>query len=672
MGPFVCSDCGQRHEAVERSYRAGGGAEAPTKCRACGEGPLLDVRDPEVVKRLRADDDERRRKRLPLRFPYLEEAAAPPPASVAAILDRARQRRKKQVRTAAIGGVAAAVVLVAGAKGFAAWQKRGRDGAWRGFATCVVGAPLGSGETPEARVRRIELARGAVADSATPGGEWPARCMGYADALYERLSAHDETADLRARMGRQLACAPELGSDARACKLGDLRTQVEGLWEAAGKAGLPVGAPLAEGVPAAPEPVPPLVDAKAFGVLGDDDAPIVDYDRLAGGAVRLLLHVGRDRLRVCDVPATGAASCRDVGEDAPGVPSLVRGQGEPVIAGVVQKTIRAAERRAFRVGAGQTTPVRFGRAGYLLDGFDVERPGDTDALEHRLLRVEGGVEVRSEELKLPAEASAPFVIGDRLGYVTSGDRGQSVVVWRKLSRTEPSEATGGKPPPMAGDADAGADVPFVHAPRVCTVDPTASVALFRASYAEELPAMTFLAVGAEPKTVRLAAGTPVPQASKPSDDGDDAIDAPLASSMAAYETFVCTKDAAALTWRVERRADQGGPVVNHLRCTPAGCTREEITPKNLTAQTFWVATDLGGKVLLVWRGRMGELRMRLAVPAELAEARDVIVMDSPDRGGPDTGDLGVAVHGDTAFLFFRGNGRNALRIRADGTFDAVR
>lgn len=62
--PFVCMDCARRHFEPVGFYRVA--ARAPGDCAACGEGPLVDIRDPGVIEGLRARDEqwhvERRRR----------------------------------------------------------------------------------------------------------------------------------------------------------------------------------------------------------------------------------------------------------------------------------------------------------------------------------------------------------------------------------------------------------------------------------------------------------------------------------------------------------------------------------------------------------------------------------------------------------------------------------
>jgi hypothetical protein len=57
VAPLVCMDCGQRHYEQVGSYRAG--AHEARDCATCGEGPLLDIREPGVIEALRERDQKR-------------------------------------------------------------------------------------------------------------------------------------------------------------------------------------------------------------------------------------------------------------------------------------------------------------------------------------------------------------------------------------------------------------------------------------------------------------------------------------------------------------------------------------------------------------------------------------------------------------------------------------
>lgn len=130
----------------------------------------------------------------------------------------------------------------------------------------------------------------------------------------------------------------------------------------------------------------------------------------------------------------------------------------------------------------------------------------------------------------------------------------------------------------------------------------------------------------------------------------------------------CSGDAVTRTW-IEELGDDTS--VHQVRCTSASCVHEATTLRELGLKKAWVVTTLGGKALLVFRGELGDLRMRMAPLAELSRARDTVIMDSSDHGGPETGEPHVLATPRAVTLLFRGEGLFGLRITADGKHAVV-
>lgn len=74
---------------------------------------------------------------------------------------------------------------------------------------------------------------------------------------------------------------------------------------------------------------------------------------------------------------------------------------------------------------------------------------------------------------------------------------------------------------------------------------------------------------------------------------------------------------------------------------------------------------LGDKVLLVFRSTLGDTRFRLAPLSSLATATDQILFDSPDFGGPATGEVTQLASDNALLLLFNGANPVLLRIGAD-------
>jgi hypothetical protein len=76
-------------------------------------------------------------------------------------------------------------------------------------------------------------------------------------------------------------------------------------------------------------------------------------------------------------------------------------------------------------------------------------------------------------------------------------------------------------------------------------------------------------------------------------------------------------------------------------------------------------------VLLLYRSSLGETRLRLAPLADLPTAKDSIVFDVGDYGGPSTGDLSVLAGDSAVLLLFRGEQPVALRVGSDGAVSVI-
>jgi hypothetical protein len=81
---------------------------------------------------------------------------------------------------------------------------------------------------------------------------------------------------------------------------------------------------------------------------------------------------------------------------------------------------------------------------------------------------------------------------------------------------------------------------------------------------------------------------------------------------------------------------------------------------------WWSVAPLGEKMMVLWRSGLGETRLRVAPLAELASAKDTILFDSPDFGGPNAGELSPVLGQNAALLIFRGEQPVALHVARDG------
>ena len=91
----------------------------------------------------------------------------------------------------------------------------------------------------------------------------------------------------------------------------------------------------------------------------------------------------------------------------------------------------------------------------------------------------------------------------------------------------------------------------------------------------------------------------------------------------------------------------------------------------MQVKELWLSATLADQLLLVWRTPVGDLRMRLAPLDQLPSAKDRLLMDTAEHGGPATVDLQAFIGHRAVVFLFRGLGLHALRIAADGRVDPL-
>ena len=106
-------------------------------------------------------------------------------------------------------------------------------------------------------------------------------------------------------------------------------------------------------------------------------------------------------------------------------------------------------------------------------------------------------------------------------------------------------------------------------------------------------------------------------------------------------------------------------------CTGDGCKASEAKLAGIDTQYVWTTGAIGEKTLFLYRSTLGETRLRVASLAELPNAKDTIVFDTPDFGGPTTGELRPLLSEQAALLIFSGEQPVALRVGGDGAASIV-
>jgi hypothetical protein len=128
--------------------------------------------------------------------------------------------------------------------------------------------------------------------------------------------------------------------------------------------------------------------------------------------------------------------------------------------------------------------------------------------------------------------------------------------------------------------------------------------------------------------------------------------------------LACTANGASVAWM---KADKGSAQIGRIDCTADGCRSNDVTVPGLDSTYLWAVGTLGEKVFVLYRSALGDTRVRIAPLAELPNAKDSVLFDTSDFGGPTTGELQVLTNETAALLIFRGEQPPvALRLGNDG------
>jgi hypothetical protein len=540
---------------------------------------------------------------------------------------------------------------------------------WSAFATCVAGPAAASPLVERAqKLRQYQLA---TPVAAAGKDAWPARCSGPADDLYASLDKSGKTGLLKRKLHDRLGCSEQKGS----CKLptdGSLLSITTELWESAKSAELELVA--TPGVAAPPAAPPPVVDAKSWKSFSAKPlrlaGPVLTSDGRA--VVVLKAAEGRSRPVGCEF-SPDFAKVRCLAEN-PKVPELPP-QSIDVVSdakGVYAAGLTEQGMVAYDLTTGETSPVG-GRTGRLVrEGIVVERAAKEDisggapslptsleqaralaksAKSKEAAKDDGYVvrELRNNKaskdvaLKIPTPVGDPLALGNQIVFLTPKEGGTNLVV---------VSTTNGRP--SAPRTLEGAFTGTIH---TCRRGDDLAVAVF-GGRKDQGRAQATAGEGKTAVTVTLYRNGAWTKAAE----------ATIPFERATESDLVCTPTGASLTWAQKA---EGGATVGRVDCGADGCKSSEAKLAGIEPTYFWTTGAIGEKTLFLYRGALGETRLRVASLAELPNAKDTILFDTPDFGGPTTGELVPVVSDQAALLVFRGEQPVALRVGADGSANVV-
>jgi hypothetical protein len=510
---------------------------------------------------------------------------------------------------------------------------------WNALSTCLAGpAALEPLVARVSQLRLIELGNSSTANSKTG---WPARCGASADDLYAALGTDSEGALLKSKLHQRLACADTKGSCSPPTDSSLISVATE-LWEAAASAGLKTES--APGV-AAPEAAPaPLLAAASWKSFSDKPMSLVGPLLTPDGRAIVLLKAseGRTRPRGCEFSAGfSKVACFDGHADVPELPAqsvdLVSDLTSVYAAGLTDKGLIA-----YDLKTGQKSDVRGTGALHLVrDGLAVEH-GEKDQ-GFQVVLLSGGKAGKPTKLPLTAPVGDPLALSNQVVFLAQSGANSEFVA---------KSLVGGRLKDVATEQGR-----FEGALHSCRRDSTLGVAAFGPRAGQH----NAKATGGDGKTqvtVTLFQGGAW---SKPS-----SVTIPFERGI--ESELVCTKTGASLAYA---QAVDGGVQVGRVDCDASGCKTSEAKLPGIESKWWWAVGPLGDKLLVMWRGALGETRFRLAPVAALPAAKDIVAFDAPDFGGPNAGELSPIYSEDGALLIFRGEAPVAVHVAPEGALRVV-
>ena len=510
---------------------------------------------------------------------------------------------------------------------------------WSALSTCLAGPAAQSALAARVQqLRSIELANSATA---TKKDGWPARCGAPADDLYAALGSSSEGAQLKRKLHERLGCSDTKGTCSPPTDASLISVATE-LWEGASAAGL-------KNDPAAGVPVPdaasaPQLSASAWKSFSDKPQSLVGPLLTPDGRASLLLkpREGRARPRGCEFSAGfSKVSCFDGHADMPELASqsidLVSDLSGVYAAGLTEDGLFA-----YDLKTGKKSDVRgLGALRLVRDGLAVER-GDKDQ-GYQVTLLSAGKAGKPTKLPITTPIGDPMALGNQVVYLEDADGAQFVA--KSLS--------GGQLKAVSTQKGG-----FSGALHGCRRNSALAVAAFAARAGQHNAKPT----SGDGKTQVTVTLSPTGSAwSKPS-----SVAIPFERGI--ESDLVCTKSGASLGYA---QAVDGGVLVGRVDCDEAGCKVNEAKLPGVESKWWWAVGPLGDKMLLMWRAPLGETRLRIAPLAVLATAKDVIVFDAPDFGGPNAGELSTLYADDSALLVFRGEAPVAVHVGAEGSVRIV-
>jgi hypothetical protein len=561
--------------------------------------------------------------------------------------------------------------------------------AWGALSSCLAG-PAASAPVAE-RVPKLRAIMLGNPPSASKDA-WPKRCAPYADDLYTSLDDSGKPAILKRKLHDRFGCTDQKGSCALNADASFVSVTTE-LWEAA--SGAEVKPLPATGVTAPNPAPPPPIDAKSWKSFTDKPLRVSGPVLTGDGRALAVLKTSEGRVKPigCEF-AAGFAKVRCVtpNDKVPELPpQSVEVVNDPK--GLYAAGLTDAGLVAYNLETGETSAVK-GRSGHLIrDGVAVEKPSteditggpaDPDAKpDPKAKKGKGAKAAKPAKPAKPAKGKSPMLqkpagaAAADAGFVavelTNGKAskgvklsvanavGEPIVVSNQILSLTPVE--GGAALDIEalahGRLKSGGSVKgtFAGAFHTCQKGDFYGVA----TYAGHSGQGSAKPTGGDGKTALTFLAFQAGSWSKPAE-------VTLPFDRTGESDLVCSAGSASVAWF---KGDKAQSTVGRIDCKADGCKSNEVNLPNFDSTYLWAVAPLGEKVFVLYRSSLGDTRVRIAPLADLPNAKDSVLFDVGDFGGPSTGDLSVLATDQAALLLFRGEKPVALRLGPDGAVSVV-
>jgi hypothetical protein len=556
---------------------------------------------------------------------------------------------------------------------------------WSALATCLAG-PAASAPVAQRvpKLRQIMLGN----PPSTAKDAWPKRCATYADDLYASLDSSGKPDILKRKLHDRFGCTDTKGSCAIPLDTSLVSITTE-LWESAQSAELKLEP--ASNVTAPTAAPPPPIDAKSWKSFSDKPLRVSGPVLTSDGRALVVLKTTEGRVRPTGCEFTAGFSkvrCVAANDKVPELPpqsiEVVNDAKGLYAAGLTEQGLVA-----YNLETGETSAVK-GRAGHLIrDGLAVERPtkedisgGPPDPNAKPDPKAKKGKAAKPAKAPKPAKGKSPMLskptgaAADE-GFVavelTNGKASKEVKVALDNPVGEP--LTFGNQIVYLSPAEGGAELglkafshghlkdegkvkgTFAGAFHSCQSGDAYSLA----TYAGHSGQGSAKATGGDGKTAVTFLTYRGGSWSKPAE-------ATMPFERAGESDLVCNANGASIAWL---KGDKTSTTVGRIDCGADGCKSNEVNLPGFDSTYLWAVAPLGDKVFVLYRSSLGDTRLRMAALSDLPTAKDSVVFDVGDFGGPSTGDLSVLATDSAALLLFRGEQPVAIKLGSDGIASVV-